>query len=74
MTHIRANKPDIRRRTNGTIDIDYYRSRALMERDAFIAGEMRRAISRTWPLLAAVALITAGYLAIPSTPHSPRPT
>jgi TRAP-type C4-dicarboxylate transport system substrate-binding protein len=35
----------IRRRTNGTIDIDHYRNRALMERKAAMTGSMSGAMS-----------------------------
>ena len=49
----------IRRRTNGTIDIDYYRNHALMERREAvhnIAGGMN---ILAWPLVAVAALISA---------------
>jgi hypothetical protein len=36
----------IKRRTNGTIDIDHYRGRALMERKAVMAASLRGAASR----------------------------
>jgi hypothetical protein len=60
----------LKRRTNGTIDIDHYRDRALTERKAVMTTSLRGAFSGGWPLLAALALFAAGATA---TPRAHRP-
>ena len=52
---------DIRRRIDGSIDIDFYRHRALMERRAAMAGFFRGAGRTKWGLVAAALLATALY-------------
>ena len=61
--------PQIRRRANGTIDIDHYRDHALLERKAVISGSLRGTIAHRWPLLTAIASIAAAGVAVPSTSH-----
>jgi hypothetical protein len=55
----------IKRQTNGTIDIDHYRGRALAERKAVMAASLRGAFPRGWRLLAALAPLAAGATAKP---------
>lgn len=59
----------IRRRTNGTIDIDHYRNRALMERRNAVSAMTGRANVLAFPLIAIVALIAAIVMA----PRAPTP-
>ena len=51
--------PTIRRRTNGTIDLDFYRERALMERAAVRRNSFRRAGGLVRPAVAIAALLAA---------------
>ena len=55
------NKEPIRRRDNGTIDIDFYRQRALSERTAAMSGAGRSISSAARTALAAARhfLLTA---------------
>lgn len=61
----------IRRRSNGTIDIDSYRQEALVLR----AGTMRRTLNKgrrsPWPLIGAAAIIAAYVTFVPRTPVPP---
>jgi len=61
----------IRRRDNGTIDIDSYRQEAL----ALRAGTMRRTLNRgrrsPWPLIGAAAIIAAYVTFLPRAPVPP---
>lgn len=61
----------IRRRTNGTIDIDHYRNHALMERRAAMSSTGRHVGISAFPLIAAVALIVA-LIAMPSRDPLPK--
>jgi hypothetical protein len=56
---------DIRRRLDGSIDIDFYRQRGLMERRIVMTGFFKRFGQVVMPL-AAVALIAAALCAAPS--------
>ena len=56
---------EIRRRTNGTIDIDHYRNRALMERRAVLSSMGRRVDISALRLVAAAGLIGV-LIAMPS--------
>jgi hypothetical protein len=61
----------IRRRSNGTIDIDSYRQEALVLR----AQAMRRLSNKgrllPWPLIGAVAIVVAYVTFLPRTPVPP---
>ena len=48
----------IRRRTNGTINIDHYRNWALMERKAAMTGSMRGVI-----LLGSLLIVAGAFMA-----------
>jgi hypothetical protein len=63
----------LHRRSNGTIDIDYYRARALMERRAAMTNMARRMDISALRLLAAAALIVA-LIAVPSRDPAPKGT
>jgi hypothetical protein len=62
-----AQTLEIRRRTNGTIDIDHYRNRALMERSAAMTSTGRQ-VNFSFLAAAAAALIVTAF-ALPS--HDP---
>ena len=47
--------PEFKRLANGSIDIDYYRKRALTERKVLMTGFVRAAFSPCWSLLALIA-------------------
>jgi hypothetical protein len=80
---MRAQQQDIRRRLDGSIDIDFYRHRALMERRIVMSGFFKK-FGQVVKSLAAVALTAsvAGSnkvsLAYPTTaaqlyaPHAAR--
>jgi hypothetical protein len=62
--------PQIQRLPNGTIDIDYYRNQALMERKrAFFKSSksVSGIVSATWPVVAATLILAAAVTA----PHAP---
>lgn len=59
----------IRRRANGTIDIDYYRNRALMERKAVMTGATTGAMSLGSLLVAAGLFIAAAAAMVPPSAH-----
>jgi hypothetical protein len=64
------NTEAIRRRSNGTIDIDFYRQRALTDRAAVRAGAARTA-GRAWrPVIAISILLTALWMMPPVRPTS----
>jgi hypothetical protein len=60
-----------RRRSNGTIDIDHYRERALMERRAAMSSMGRRLDVSLLRLITAAALIVA-LIALPSRGPVPK--
>ncbi len=60
----------IRRRTNGTIDIDHYRNHALMERRETIRNTANGVKILAWPLVAAAALIVAMLVMTPPAPET----
>jgi hypothetical protein len=62
---MRTEHQDIRRRLDGSIDIDFYRQRGLMERRIVMTGFFKRFGQVVKPL-AAVALIAAALCAAPS--------
>ena len=55
----------LRRRTNGTIDIDHYRNKAIAERRAMMTRSLRRVIGG--PLMA-LSMMPARNLAASSAP------
>lgn len=59
----------IRRRTNGTIDINYYRNRALMERKAVMTGATTGAMSLGSLLVAAGLFIATATATVPPVAH-----
>jgi hypothetical protein len=59
----------IRRRSNGAIDIDYYRNRALMEHKAVMADATTGAMSLGSLLVAAGLFIAAATATIPLPAH-----
>ena len=59
----------IRRRANGTIDIDYYRNRALMERKVVMTGATTGAMSLGSLLAAAGLFIAAAAATVPPAAH-----
>jgi hypothetical protein len=54
---------NIRRRTNGSIDIDFYREQSVTERRAVMTAFLKGAGRVARPLIAVAALATAVYLA-----------
>ncbi len=64
----------IRRRTNGAIDIDYYRNRALMERKAVMASATTGAMSLSSLLVAAGLFSAAATATIPWPAHKTAST
>jgi hypothetical protein len=52
---------DIQRRDNGTIDIDFYRQRALSERQEVMNSFLRRLGAAARPLIAVAVLAFAAY-------------
>ena len=62
---------DIHRRTNGSIDIDFYREQGLMERRAVMTAFFKGAGKVARPLIAVAALTAAAYLA-PATDDTGR--
>jgi hypothetical protein len=62
---MRTQHQNIRRRLDGSIDIDFYRRRGLMERRIVMTGFFKR-FGRVVKPLAAVALIAGALCAAPS--------
>jgi hypothetical protein len=62
---MRTEHQDIRRRLDGSIDIDFYRQRGLMERRIVMTGFFKRFGQVVKPL-AAVTLLAAALCAAPS--------
>jgi hypothetical protein len=62
---MRTQHQDIRRRLDGSIDIDFYRQRGLMERRIVMTGCFK-GVGQIVKPLAAVALIAAALYAAPS--------
>jgi hypothetical protein len=62
---MRTEHQDIRRRLDGSIDIDFYRQRGLMERRIVMTGCFK-GVGQIVKPLAAVALIAAALYAAPS--------
>jgi hypothetical protein len=62
---MRTQHQDIRRRLDGSIDIDFYRQRGLMERRIVMTGFFM-GFGQVVKPLAAVALIAAALYAAPS--------
>ena len=52
---------NIRRRTNGSIDIDFYREQGLVERRAVMAAFFKGARKVAKPLIAVAVAVTAVY-------------
>ena len=62
---MRTQHRDIRRRLDGSIDIDFYRQRGLMERCVMMTGFFK-GFGKVVKPLAAVALIAGALYAAPS--------
>jgi hypothetical protein len=66
--------PTVRRRDNGTIDIDSYRQEALMLRACVRTGTFKKVSRLPWRYAAAAAILAAYVVFLPRAPVSPTAT
>ena len=63
---MRIQVPNIHRRSNGTVDMDFYRRKAFLLRRETANQILRRLGRSAWPLIGAIAIVISSALLLPA--------
>jgi hypothetical protein len=63
---MRIQVPNIHRRSNGTVDMDFYRRKAFLLRRETTNQILRRLGRSAWPLIGAIAIVISSALLLPA--------